>query len=160
MLSERMLNSKKNETCYALNVEISDIVLTPFTCASLVNEILKGLLYKKSQIPYPYNWLKNIVNKKRDQVNIGEKTGPTNFKLENHFRVVSNAYDTLENLMKAITKEFSESVELIKEVVIIFGTTPECPKEIFSINTVPVMKGHNEKNHIVQLNRYQQKILR
>lgn len=160
MISEKVIKSKKKETCFAINVEISDVVFTPFTCASLVNEIIKGLLYKKSQIPYPYNWLKSIINKKRDQTDDGEKAGPTNFKLENHFRIVSNAYDTLESLMKAIIKEFSESLEMIKEVVVVFGTTPECPKEVFSINTIPVMKGHNEKNHIVQLNRYQQKILR
>lgn len=153
-------NSNKKSECI-INVAIPEVVLTPFACATLVNEFIKGLLYQKNQIPYPYNWLKNIISKKRDKKNtIDEKGEPPNFKVINHFRVVSNAYDTLECLMNAIMREFSETMGMIKEVIIVFGTIPECPKEIFVINTVPVVKGHNERNHMVQLNKYQQQILR
>lgn len=152
--------TSKEEPASVINVEITEVVLTPFICASLINEILKGLLYQKNQIPYPYNWLKNIVNKKRGQGHNGDETVPKNFKLVNHFRIVSNAYDTLESLMKGIVTEFSDSVDVIQEVVIVFGTTPECPKEVFTIKTFPVMKGHSEKNHVAQLNKYQSKILR
>lgn len=149
------------ETDYVIDVEVSDLILTPLTCATLVNEILKGLLYQKSQIPYPYNWLKNIVNKKRDKDHTSiEKTGQTNLKLISHFRVVSAAYDILEKLMKGILKELSEPNETLIEVIIVFGTTPECPKEVVTINAFPIIKGHNERNHLAKLNRYQQKILR
>lgn len=161
MKTEKVSDSKKELPCRDIDIEISNVILTPFTCASLVNEILKGLLHQKNQIPYSYNWLKSIVTKKRQQENNDEKTGPTNFKLVNHFRIVSNAFDTLESLMKAIIKEFSDSLdETIRKVVIVFGTTPECPKEIFTINTTSVMLGHHERNHKEQLIKYQQKILR
>lgn len=160
MKTEKVSGVKKELPCPVIDIEITNVVLTPFTCASLVNEILKGLLHQKNQIPYSYNWLKSIVTKKRAQDSNGEKTGPANFKLVNHFRIVSNAYDTLESLMKAIIKEFSESLETIRKVVIVFGTTPECPKEVISINTTSIMQGHHERNHKEQLVKYQQRILR
>lgn len=160
MKTGKVSDAKKEVHCPVMDIEISNVVLTPFTCASLVNEILKGLLHQKNQIPYSYNWLKSIVTKKREQDSNGEKTGPANFKLVNHYRIVSSAYDTLESLMKAIIKEFSESLETIRKVVIVFGTTPECPKEVFSINTTSVMQGHYERNHKEQLVKYQQRILR
>lgn len=152
--------TENEESGSVINVECSDLVLTQFVCASLVNEIFKGLLYKKSQIPYPYNWLKNIIIKKREQSASSDETKSTNLTVVNHFRVVSNAYDTMESLMTGLIKEFSETVEKIIEVLIVFGTTPECPKEVFTINTLPVIQGHNERNHIAQLKKYQQKILR
>lgn len=159
MENEEVLKYSKDSQS-VINVEIPEVILTPIACATLVNEILKGLLYQKSQIPYPYSWLKNVVSKKRDQENTTDKVEPTNFKLINHFRVVSTAYDTLECLMKAIMREFSETTEVIKEVIIVFGTTTECPKEIFMINTDSMVKGHIERNHMGQLNKYQHKILR
>lgn len=157
METKKELESGNEDSRFVVNVEISDIVLTPLICASLVNEILKGLIYQKSQIPYPYNWLKNIVDKKRKREDNHNTEGSRNFKLVNHFRIVSNVYDTLENVMTAIVKEFSESLETIKEVIIVFGTTPECPKEVFTINFISIMKGHHERNHQI---KYQQKILR
>lgn len=160
MKTEKVSSPDKEITNSIINVEIPEIILTPFACATIINEILKGLLYQKNQIPYPYSWLRNIVNKKRNNDNPNVKDEPVNFKLVNHFRVVSKAYDTLECVMKGIIREFSESLEIIREVIIVFGTTPECPKEIFKINTMPVIKGHNERNHMVQLNKHQQKILR
>ncbi|XP_018571000.1 MAD2L1-binding protein [Anoplophora glabripennis] len=142
-----------------INVKISD-VFTPVTCALLINEILQGLLYQKSQIPYPYNWLKSVVDKKRG-ISTSEGTArKVNFNAANHFRVVSSAYDTLENIMKGIIKEFSERNDFIKEVVFVFGATPVCPKEIYSIKIPSLAKGHLERNHTNPVCKYRQKILR
>lgn len=160
MRPESSSHSIKDELRPVINIDISDVILTPVTVSKLVNEIFKHLLYQKNQIPYPYSWLKNIVNRKRGESERNEKSGPTNFKAANHFRVVSKGFDILESLMKGITNEFSESLEIISEIVIIFGTTPQCPKEVFKIKVMPTVKGHSERNHLSELNKYQQRILR
>ncbi|KAJ8945750.1 hypothetical protein NQ318_012072 [Aromia moschata] len=132
-----------------INVKVSEVVLTPLCCASLVNEILKGVLYQKSQIPYPYNWLKTLVENKRKQADTEEPKKPINFTAVNHFRVVSSTYDTLECVMNGIMKEFRENGSSIKEVIFVFGTTPQCPKEVFTINVSSVVSGHLEKKSYV-----------
>lgn len=142
-----------------INVKVSDI-LTPVTCAFVINEILQGLLYQKSQIPYPYSWLKSVVDKKRVNSTSEETSRKINFNAANHFRVVSKAYDTLENIMKGIIKMFNETSDWIKEVVFIFGATPLCPKEIYTIKISSLAKGHIEGNHSNHLCKCRQKILR
>ncbi|XP_072388688.1 uncharacterized protein [Diabrotica undecimpunctata] len=142
-----------------INVNVTDIVLTPFACASIVNEVLKGVLYQKCQIPYPYNWMKNIVTKKREKSDI-EINGRTNFKAEHHFRSVSKAFDVLEAVMTDIKDEFIHFNKSLKKVLFVLGTTPVTPSEVFTISVSSLIEGHNERNHINQLNKYQQKILR
>lgn len=61
--------------------------------------------------------------------------------------------------MNGILKEFSNNVS-IKEVVVLFGTTPQYPKEVVTINILPISTQHIEQNHIAELDKYQQKILR
>ncbi|KAJ8925927.1 hypothetical protein NQ315_009779 [Exocentrus adspersus] len=144
----------------SINVEISE-VLTPATCAFLINEILQGILYQKCQIPYPYTWLKSVVNRKRAKDSTSENAvKKINFSAASHFRIVSTAYDILENVMKGIIKEFSERGDCIKEVVFVIGPTPQCPKEIYTINITSLAKGHLERNHANSLCKYRQKILR
>lgn len=141
-----------------INVNISD-VLTPLSCAFLINEILQSLLYHKSQIPYPYNWLKSIVDKKRGN-SASEGSGrKINFNAVNHFRVVSKAYDILENIMRGIVKIFDVKSDCIKEVVFVFGATPVSPKEIYTIKISYLAKGHLERNHTSSVCKCQ-KILR
>ncbi|KAJ8974316.1 hypothetical protein NQ317_010912 [Molorchus minor] len=150
-------NNSVSEDC-VIDVNISDVILTPLTCASIVNEILKGLLYQKSQIPYPYNFLKSLVDKKRKQT--VEENKPINFTAVNHYRIVSSAYDTIEKVTNEIIKEFSENSSHIKEVIVVFGTTPQCPKEVFTINISCLANDHLEINHVNQLVKFRQKILR
>lgn len=46
---------KNKNLLQEIDVKISEMTLIPLACASLVNEILKELLYQKCQIPYPYS---------------------------------------------------------------------------------------------------------
>ncbi|KAG5891761.1 hypothetical protein JTB14_012495 [Gonioctena quinquepunctata] len=153
-------NCEQSQATSVVNVNISDLILTPLTCASLVNEVLKGLLYQKSQIPYPYSWMKTVLEKKRHESENEQSSRQINFSAANHHRIVSTAYELLESVMQGIIREFRDSVSTIEEVVIIFGTTPHSPKEIFTINVSSLAKGHFERNHISELNKSQPKILR
>lgn len=145
-----------------LHIPVADeLTLTPFAGASLVNEILKGLLYQKCQIPYPYHWLKQVVEKRRQRLNDAETPSrKVNFAHENHFRIVSKAYDHLDMVMRGISKEFCDQNTEIQEVVVTFGPSPACIKEAFTIALPVTMKGHVEHNHIGQLNKNLQKVLR
>lgn len=155
------LGVNRSETsckCPTIDVCITDTVFTPLACASLVNEIIKSLVYQKSQIPYPYNWLKMVVEKKRKK---GEQDNlkTNNFTIDRHYRLASTAYDNLEAIMSNIRKEF-ENYTQIQEVLILFGTTPQCPKEAFTIKIPDVATNHIEENHIRHLNKNQHQILR
>nr|XP_023022274.1 uncharacterized protein LOC111510587 [Leptinotarsa decemlineata] len=150
----------KGEKSFVIDVNVSNLIMTPLTCASLVNEMLKGLLYQKSQIPYPYSWMKAVLERKRQRNENESSDRPINHSAANHFRIVSKAYEILESVMQGVIKEFRESVLPIDEVVIVFGTTPQCPKEIFTINVSSLAKGHFERNHLNELNKAHPKILR
>lgn len=142
-----------------INVDITENIFTPFACASVVNEFIKSLVYQKSQIPYPYNWLKNVVNRKRKSAEGEERKKPVNLNIDRHYRIVSTAYDNLEEIMKHIIKEFESSSE-VYEVLILFGTTPQCPKEAYTIKVPSIDRSHLEENHLQDISKNQQKILR
>nr|CAI5831157.1 unnamed protein product [Callosobruchus analis] len=142
-----------------INLRISELILTPLICASLIGEILKGLLYQKNQIPYPYSYMKNIIIKKRLK-HEAEKPKKENITVLNHYRTVSSTYDTIEEIIKALKEQFSKCGDHIKEIVLIFGTVPQCPKEVFSISISDLAVGHIERNHIAYFDKYQQRILR
>lgn len=57
--------SETSHTSQNIDIHISESVFTPLACATLINEIIKSIVYQKSQIPYPYNWLKMMVERKR-----------------------------------------------------------------------------------------------
>lgn len=153
----QVTTNEASRTSKNIDIQITDTVFTPLACATLINEIIKSLVYQKSQIPYPYNWLKMIVERRR------KKSDPdvtaTNFAVERHYRVASAAYDTLEAIMRNIRKEF-ESHSQIQEVLILFGTTPQCPKEAFTIKVPSVARNHIEENHLRHISKHQHKILR
>uniref|UniRef100_A0AAR5Q975 HORMA domain-containing protein n=2 Tax=Dendroctonus ponderosae TaxID=77166 RepID=A0AAR5Q975_DENPD len=139
----------------------SELTLTPLGGALLVNEILKGLLYQKCQIPYSYTYMKQLVEKRRKKLCQQEnEPQKVNLTVEKHYRVVSAAYDYMEMVMKGISVQFSDPSSHIKEVVIMFGTSPNFPTEVFTIEMPLVMTGHIECNHIRQLNNHLHKIMR
>lgn len=142
-----------------INVDITENIFTPFACASVVNEFIKSLVYQKSQIPYPYNWLKTVVNRKRKSCEGDERKKPINLNIDRHYRVVSTAYDNLEEIMKNIRKELDSSCE-VHEILILFGTTPQCPKEAYTIKVPSIDRSHLEENHVQDISKNQQKILR
>lgn len=139
----------------------SELTLTPLAGSLLVNEILKGLLYQKGQIPFAYTYMKQLVEKRRKKLSQEENEAKkVNFALEKHYRVVSAAYDYMELVMKGISVQLSDQVSQVKEVVMVLGTSPNCPKEVFTIEIPLVIKGHIECNHISQVNQHLHKILR
>lgn len=151
------------ETTQELNVSVKDeLTLTPLVGASLVNEIFKSVLYQKCQIPYPYSFLKQVVEKRRkhsidSQEHVSRKV---NFTYENHFKTVSSAYDYLNSVMKCIVNKFAEHGNDVEEVVILFGSSMFSVKEAVTVH-IPVMAtGHVERNHVNELNKHVQKVLR
>ncbi|KAI4468847.1 mad2l1-binding protein [Holotrichia oblita] len=149
--------NKKNEV--GIDIKITD-VLTPLACGFLVNEIIKYLVYQKSQIPYPYNWLQTVVARKRKSMESHNPQTTNNLLVERHYKITSAAYDTVEEIMSNIKTEFKDSIQYIKEVLIIFGATPYTPKEVFRINVPVLQENHIEANHIKSMQKSQQKILR
>ncbi|XP_044744331.1 uncharacterized protein LOC123306412 [Coccinella septempunctata] len=144
-----------------IEVNISDYILTPLSCASLVEQFLKSLLYQKSQIPYPYTWLKSSVNRRRNRVNVTEgiqSNGTYQFKIENQYRIASKLYDGLEDIMNELAKELSKNT--VSEIFILFGPTPLCPKEVCRIKIPILAAGHFEEAHVKDALKYQHNALR
>lgn len=147
-------NSNKIET---LDVKISNLVLTPLTCASIISEILKCLIFEKSLIPYPYNWLKSIVSdhkKRTSQSQIDEDI----FAAKHHVAAIA-AFDAFENIMTNLRRLFKFGNN-ISEIIILIGATPLNPKEVYKFQVPKLPTGHNERNHYNLLSKFQPKILR
>lgn len=158
MKTEQFINcgQKLNQNASSeINVKIKDLVLTPLTCASIVNETIRTLVYNKSQIPYPYNYLTLIVQRKRKE---DPKTFK-NFTAERHFQVASSAADVIEDLTKNIKEEFRKGGAAVREVLILFGATPYTVKETFTIRVTNVAKGHAEDTHKVANRKNQHKVM-
>lgn len=155
------------QTRSQLNINLTGTLLTPVACSSLINELLKTLVFQKSQIPYPYNWLKSVIDRKRkkDDDNKEENGNNNNgvhkcsqITMEKQFRLASSTYDNLEDIMCHIRKEI-ENCE-VQEVVLLFGPTPFTPKQVFSIKLPAIARGHLEVNHHQRNNRNQHNVLR
>ncbi|KAK5647700.1 hypothetical protein RI129_002592 [Pyrocoelia pectoralis] len=147
-----------NKKCKEINVNIIQrVLLTPLTCASIVNEIIKCLLYQKSQIPYPYSWIKNVVTKKR--INPSDAKS-THLQVERHYRTVATAYDSLEKIMDSITTQFKTGGSNIKQILVVFGSTLYTAREMYTINISGLVSGHIEENHLYANGKQQYKILR
>ncbi|KAL3286200.1 hypothetical protein HHI36_000711 [Cryptolaemus montrouzieri] len=146
-----------------IEVVISDYILTPLSCSSLISEIVKCLIYQKCQIPYSYNWLKSAINRRRRQEKEAENEDNLskrniNFTVENHFRTASKLYDDVEEAMKELGGELTRSI--VSEVVILFGPTPICPKEVCTIRLPKLAYGHFEESHVKDALKHQHKALR
>lgn len=139
-------NLDKQTYTHFLNVDLKGTVLTPVACSSLISELLKTLLFQKAQIPYPFNWLKSVVDRKRKKEADQQETAKrAPVAVERHFRLVSSTYDNLEAIMCHIRKEMESSE--VREVVLLFGATPFTPKQAYSIKLPVIVRGHLEVNH-------------
>lgn len=143
-----------------INLSITGFVLTPLACSSLINEIIKCLLYEKSQIPYSHNWLKNIVCKKRKSLENEQGTTRNHYTAKKYYNIVSKAYDALDEIMENLSKEFKNKSSTIHEILIMFGVTPLNPKETISINFTNITHDHVEVNHVQSNFKKQRCILR
>lgn len=145
------------QTSKQLNVDLKGTLLTPLACASLINELLKTLIFQKSQIPFPYNWLKSVIERRRKAAN-QECAKQTKAAVERYYKLASSTYDNLEDIMCHIKQEI-EKCE-VQEVVILFGTTPLCPKQVYSLKLPPIVRGHLEGIHQQSNSKNQHNVLR
>lgn len=153
--STRKLNLNKQ-----LNVDLKGTLLTPLACASLISELLKTLIFQTSQIPYPYNWLKFVVERKRKKDNQQEENGGKSSQtaVQRYYRLVSSTYDNLEDIMCHIRKEIESSD--VQEVVILFGATPFTPKQVYSVKLPAIVRGHLDSIHQQTNTKNQHNVLR
>lgn len=151
--------NKDQQNNLNIDVDITNLVLTPLTCSSLVSKVIKCLIYEKSQIPYPYEWLRTIVNKKRKMDNEAESENSKNYQAERHFRTVSSAYDTTETILAQIKNQF-KSGSTIEEILLLFGGSEMSPKEVYRIRIPNLAMGHLEGNHYTMTTKYSHTILR
>lgn len=141
-----------------LNVDLKGTLLTPIACSSLINELIKTLIFQKSQIPFPFNWLKSVVERKRKGVQCDNNTKPSKMAIERYYRLASSTFDNLEEIMCHIRQEIETSE--VQEVMIIFGTTPFSPKQVFCVKMPEIVRGHLEVIHQQANNKNQHNILR
>ncbi|XP_022907169.1 MAD2L1-binding protein [Onthophagus taurus] len=151
-----MCNTRKLENT-EINLSVNDLVLTPATCALLINEIIKYLVYQKSQIPYPYAWLKNVVSRKRKS---GENDKNSNPSVSRNYSAASSAYDIIEEMMKNISHQFKENGDNVKEVMVLFGATPHSPKEMIRFLIPKLEDKHIDVNHVISNEKNKNKVLR
>lgn len=77
-----------------IDLDIGD-QLTYISCGHIVVEIIKFLAYQRLQIPYTYQWLKQIINKRKSLEDKKES-----YQSERHFHVASTALNNLDFIIK------------------------------------------------------------
>ncbi|XP_046401489.1 MAD2L1-binding protein-like [Ischnura elegans] len=111
--------------------------LTWVACSKIVIEIIKYLAYQKQQIPYPFEQLKLLVNKKKTDVGGGVNTTNKSLSSARYHSKAAEAVETLESIFQNIEAEFMISSQGgcngVEEVVVLFGPTPVTPKDVFRI---------------------------
>lgn len=106
-----MSNTNNRNNLNKLNVKVDiNSVLTSKTCAAIVVEVVKFVAFQKFQIPYNFEHLKYVVEKKRaknkDFTDVNDS-----WQSQHYFRTTSSALDALETLFK---------VKLILQLLIAF----------------------------------------
>ncbi|XP_047512217.1 uncharacterized protein LOC125054395 isoform X1 [Pieris napi] len=165
------------------NINIGD-QLTSISCGHVIVELIKFLAYQRLQIPYTYQWLKQMVNKKKDNEN--EKD---TYQSERHFHIASTALNNLDFVLKAfphivphillpnpagprgecdhnppsnksLLKEIGEATQP-QEVCIAFGSSPISCKEIYRIVLPTVChKPQCQSPHIASDKKIQSSVFR
>ncbi|XP_050551395.1 uncharacterized protein LOC126910943 [Spodoptera frugiperda] len=111
-----------------LNLEIGD-QLTNISCGHVIVELIKFIVYQRLQIPYSYQWLKQVITKKKscEEDNVKES-----FQSERYFRTASTALENLDFILKSLHKEVS-GPSIPDEVCIALGATPVTCKEVYRV---------------------------
>lgn len=78
-----------------LNINIGD-QLTSISCGHVVIELIKFIAYQRLQIPYTYQWLKQVITKRKECKNDIKE----NFNSERHFHTASTALENLDFILK------------------------------------------------------------
>lgn len=79
-----------------LNLNIGD-QLTSTSCGHVVVEFIKFIVYQRLQIPYSYQWLKQVINKRNA---CEEENRNDNLQSETHFRTASTSLENLDFILK------------------------------------------------------------
>lgn len=79
-----------------INLNIGD-QFTSISCGHVVVELIKFIAYQRLQIPYSYQWLKQVVNKRKACE--GENRND-NLQSERHFRTASTSLENLDFILK------------------------------------------------------------
>ncbi|XP_075982782.1 uncharacterized protein LOC142981016 [Anticarsia gemmatalis] len=121
------MNSSKNKPI-VVTMEIGN-QLTPISCGHIIVELIKFIAYQRLQIPYTYQWLKQVVNKKKS---CEDEDVKDSFQSERHFRAASTALENLDFILKSLQQEMN-SPSLPEEVCITLGATPLTCKEVYRV---------------------------
>ncbi|XP_068618986.1 uncharacterized protein [Battus philenor] len=120
------MNVSNSNTPIMINLTVGD-QLTTISCGHIVVELLKFVAYQRLQIPYTYQWLKQVVSKKKSN-----QDKKDTFQSERHFLTASTALDNLDFLIKSLLKEI-DGPSIPEEVCIAFGGTPVTCKEVYRL---------------------------
>ncbi|XP_047994527.1 uncharacterized protein LOC125232789 [Leguminivora glycinivorella] len=127
-----------------VNLNIGD-QLTATSCGHVVAELIKFIAHQRLQIPYTYQWLKQVVNKKKMSENVDKKES---LQSEMHFRLVSSALENLDFILKSLLQEINGSM-IPEEVCIALGSTAITCKEIYRLLLPTVC--HSSQCHSVHI---------
>lgn len=79
-----------------INLNIGD-QLTSISCGHVVAEFIKFIAYQRLQIPYSYQWLKQVVNNRKTSE---EEKRNGSLQSERHFRIASTSLENLDFIVK------------------------------------------------------------
>ncbi|EEB13889.1 conserved hypothetical protein [Pediculus humanus corporis] len=114
-----------------LDIELEE-VLTLDSCLTIISELIKFILYRKQQLPYTFDRLKYLITRKNSNTN----------------QIAENGLDTLELLFEKTRSELENSKkEHIKEVALVFGSTPMMPKQVYIIHLPQLCLNHSANFH-------------
>ncbi|XP_049877535.1 uncharacterized protein LOC126374839 [Pectinophora gossypiella] len=129
--------------------------LTSISCGHVVVEFIKFIAYQRLQIPYSYQWLKQIVNKRKMSEDDNRTEG---LQSERHYRITSTALENLDFILKSLLQEIS-SASMPEEVCIVLGATPITCKEVYRL-LLPTMchKPQCHSSHIANDQKIQRNV--
>ncbi|XP_028166155.1 uncharacterized protein LOC135080634 [Ostrinia nubilalis] len=150
------MGSCNKQKSIAINLDIGD-QLTSISCGHVVVELIKFIAYQRLQIPYTYQWLKQIVTKKKMCEDEEKKDS---FQSERHFRIASTALDNLDFILKSLLAEIG-GPSTPEEVCIALGATPVTCKEVYRlILPSAVHKPQCHSPHIANDQKIQRNVFR
>lgn len=106
-----------------VNLNIGD-QLTSISCGHVVVELIKFIAYQRLQIPYSYQWLKQVVNKRKT---CEEENRNENLQSERQFRIASASLENLDFILKVRTLETINVMFIFLPYALGWGTLSVVP---------------------------------
>ncbi|XP_059489200.1 uncharacterized protein LOC132204595 [Neocloeon triangulifer] len=131
---------EQNKVFSEICIDFPD-VLSNVTCSELIIELIKYILFMKEQIPYQYNQLKYVVDRKKKWDIEKGKGGPaakvarpSAILAEKHYRKACCAIESLEKTFESIRQD----VQTADSFAIVIGATVATPQELYIVE-LPAM---------------------